>query len=286
MTVPPLLRAAAPVGLALAGVAVTLAVSSRALPERVTMVHLQDGGGTAFAASRDDLLLVGGLVVVLVVLAYLVSAAALAWTPVRHLLVPHPEFWKQTGHRRELRLRLARWLAVGVAVALWSLAALYVLTMLAQGDGPLSAWWIPAALSGVVVLVQLVGLAWVVAAGFRPETARPASSRPAADRAATPGRARADAAGPPARTPATRTPPARTPPARTAPGAAAPRSGTAGAGSARTGTGTGTARSGTARPGAARTGTARPGAADPTDEKKGPPRPYQPRPRQGGGPRG
>jgi hypothetical protein len=240
-------------------------------PERVTVVHLRDGA-TALAASRSDLVLIASSLLVGIVLAWLVTAAALAWTPVRHLLVPHAEHWKSAPRRRELRLRLARWAARGFATAVWFVTTLVVLAVGGQGDGPLAAWWLPLLVSGLYVLMIVGGFAWALGLGF-------AVDGDAAPTAASRSRTAGDADAPVAAarsvaTPArTATPPrAASPapaPARAAPGPRAttpvPPRGTP----------------------ARRPTPGRAGGGDP--EGKGPPRPYQPRPTRptrGGPPRG
>ncbi|WP_209561272.1 hypothetical protein [Frigoribacterium sp. PvP032] len=266
MTVPPLLRAAAPMGLALAAAALVLVTASQLLPDRVTVVHLRDGA-TGLAASRSDLVLIASSLLVGLVLAWLVTAAALAWTPVRHLLVPHAEHWKAQPHRRELRLRLARWAARAFATAVWFVTALVVLAIGGQGDGPLATWWLPLLVSGLYVLTVVGGFAWALGLGF-------AVDGDVAPTAAARSGAAGDAEGPaavarPAVTPARATTPARAgtaTPARAAPG---PRATTPVP-----------SRGAPAR----RPTTSRATGGDP--DGKGPPRPYQPRPNRGGPPRG
>ena len=256
MTVPPLLRAAAPMGLALAAAALVLVTASQLLPERVAVVHLRDGA-TALAASRSDLVLIASSMLVGLVLAWLVTAAAFAWTPARHLLVPHAEHWKAEPRRRELRLLLARWAARAFAAAVWFVTSLVVLAIAGQGGGPLAAWWLPLLVSGLYVLTIMAGFAWALVLGFAvdgdvpdADAAPPAASRPRAATAApsvTPAPARASTAPGPR---ATAPPPPRGAPAR-------------------------------------RPTTRRPAGDDP--DGKGPPRPYQPRPTRptpGGPPRG
>ncbi|WP_423923287.1 hypothetical protein ACPEEZ_04630 [Frigoribacterium sp. 2-23] len=247
MTIRDVVRPAVPMGIGTAAALVTLAVASRVLPGHVVLVHLEETGGSALAASRDDVTLLGLIVVVLLVGGYLVSAAALAWTPARHVLVPHARYWKTPAHRRGMRRRYATYLAVGVGGAQWFVAALFVLGMVSQ-SGALAVWWPPAALSVLFVLAILVGVIWVFTVGFTPpgatesmrsESVRAGSSRAVAPRAgaaqaATPVSTRASSAVRP-------TPVARTPSRTTA--------------------------------------TSKPGA-------KPPARPYQPRPRDGGSPRG
>ena len=269
---PPLLRAAAPMGLALAAAALVLVTALQLLPARVVVVHLRDGA-TGLAASRSDLLLVASSVLVGLVLAYLVTAAALAWTPARHLLVPHPEHWKAPANRPELRLRLARWAARAFAAAVWFVVALVVLALAGQGDGPLAAWWLPLLVSSAYLLVVLGGAAWAFGVGFAVPTAPPRAApvvRP------TPG---AGAASGLAATPARPAPAPRAAPAATAgkpapaPGAArTPRPGSATA-----------PRTPSPAPGR-RPATGRGAGGDP--DGKGPPRPYQPRPTRGGPSRG
>lgn len=262
MTVPPLLRAAAPMGLALAAAALVLVTASQLLPDRVVVVHLRDGA-TGLAASRSDLVLTASSLVVGLVLAWLLTAASLAWTPVRHLLVPHPEHWKAAPHRRELRLRLARWAARALAAAVWFVTALVVLAIAGQGDGPLSAWWLPLLVSGVYLVVVLGGFAWAFGIGFRVD----GSTHPATS-AARPGTAGAAVPRRPAPTPD------RAPAVR--PAAPAPRSGS----SARLGPGAAPEPRGSSLPPGGTPGrrptTRRPAGGDP--DGKGPPRPYQPRP--------
>ena len=259
MTVPPTIRAAAPAGLALAGAGVALLVSWWALPDRVGLVHEPETGAVAFAASRVDLVLVVGLLLVGTLVAYLVCAAFLAWTPARHVLVPHAEHWKAAGRRPEMRRRLAAWLARGFAVAWWSVALELVVTMLAQRGGALATWWLPAAVSGLTVLLLLGGLVVAFTAGFTPD-ARPAAAAAASAPASAPARASAPtrAGGRGSVADAT---PASSRPSRPggAPAAPAPTSRAAGPAST-------TARGAGAAPAA---GVDRPG----------PPRPYQPRPR-------
>jgi hypothetical protein len=272
VTVPPLLRAAAPVGLALAAAALVLVTASQLLPDRVTVVHLRDGA-TALAASRSDLVLIASSLLAGLVLAWLVTAAALAWTPARHLLVPHPEHWKAAPNRRELRLRLARWAARAFATAVWYVTALVLVALAGQGDGPLSAWWLPLLVSGAYVLVVVGGFAWAFGLGFAVDDDAPrAAAAPGASARGSSGERAASAAPQTARA-------AR--PAATTPAVASarpPRPGTV----AGTGTGPRTP-SPRAAPGR-RPATGR-GAGSGPDEK-GPPRPYQPRPTRGGPPRG
>jgi hypothetical protein len=263
------LRPAVPVAVALAGVLVALAVSSRLLPRRVVLVHLSDTGGAAFAASRGDLGLLGLLLVVGIVLVWLVAAFFLAVTPARHLLVPHAAFWKQPAHRPEMRRRYARYLAVATSASLWFVAALFVLAIVSQ-EGPLAVWWLPAVISTAYVLFVLVGLVWVFTAGFTPSssavTAARAPARTSGETDAAPGARVTPGAQV---TPGARsTPGARvTPGARPVPGAA---------------------RSAAAPPVAGTTPRRGPGGSTlPSADgpRQGPPRPYQPRPRSGG-PRG
>ncbi|TWX37231.1 hypothetical protein ES689_11230 [Frigoribacterium sp. ACAM 257] len=270
MTVPPLLRAAVPVGIALAAAALVLVTASQLLPDRVTVVHLREGG-TALAASRSDLVLIASVLLVGLVLAWLLTAAALAWTPVRHLLVPHAEHWKAAPRRRELRLRLARWTARAFAAGVWFVTALVVLAIAGQGDGPLSAWWLPLLVSGLYVLVVLGGFAWAFGVGFRVEatspTAAPAARQVADGTSVSRRPAPAPDGSPAARggAPAPRPAPSTRPGAASAAGprtAAPPASGVPGR----------------------RPATRRPAGGDP--DRTGPPRPYQPRPTRGGPPRG
>jgi len=253
VTVPPTIRAAAPAGLALAVAGVALLVSWRALPDRVALVHEPEAGAVAFAASRVDLVLVVGVLLVGTLVAYLVCAAFLAWTPARHLLVPHAEHWKAPGRRPEMRRRFAVWLARGFAVAWWSVALELVVTMLAQRGGALATWWLPAAVSGLAVLLLLGGLVVAFAAGFTPD-ARPARAPARASAPARPGREEGRASAADATTASSRPP---------GPGGAsgAPAPAPRAAGPAST-----TARGAGAAPAA--------GA-----DRPGPPRPYQPRPR-------
>ena len=259
------LRPAVPVAVALVGVLVTLAVASRVLPGRVVMVHLSETGGSAFAASRSDLVLLGAVLVAGIVVTWLVSALFLAVTPVRHVLVPHAAFWKQPTNRAEMRRRYARYLAVATSASLWFVAALFVVATVSQ-SGPLTVWWLPAAVSAAFVLFVLGGLVWVFTAGFTPippgVAARAAASDPEARVASRPStpvvetlRSGPSAARPPR---ASARPPSETPRIGTAPPAASPRPGRA--------------------PG-------RPATPTGDGPRKGPPRPYQPRPRSGG-PRG
>ena len=273
MTVPPLLRAAAPMGIALAAAALVLVTASQLLPDRVAVVHLRDGA-TGLAASRSDLVLIASSVLVGLVLAWLLTAAALAWTPARHLLVPHAEHWKAQPHRRELRLRLARWAARAFAAAVWFVTALVVLAIAGQSGGPLSAWWLPLVVSGLYVLVVLGGFAWAFGLGFRPdESAGP--TVPARSGAA------ASAASP---TPARRPEPAARPAVPAArPGAAAGLDSVTGLAAAPRATRPPPPSTVPGR----RPTTRRPAGGDP--DGKGPPRPYQPRPTRptrGGPPRG
>ncbi|MBD8610662.1 hypothetical protein IFT77_09205 [Frigoribacterium sp. CFBP 13729] len=277
MTVPPLLRTAAPMGLALAAAALVLVTAMQLLPERVAVVHLRDGA-TGLAASRSDLVLIASSLLVGLVLAWLVTAAALAWTPARHLLVPHAAHWKAAPRRRELRLRLARWAARAFAAAVWFVTALVVLAIAGQGGGPLSAWWLPLVVSGLYVLVVLGGFAWAFGLGFRPDE----SAGPTASAAAARSGAAASAASP---TPA----PARRADPASRPAAPADRPGArAGLGSV---AGPAAAPRATRPPPSTVPGrrptTGRPAGGEP--DGKGPPRPYQPRPTRptrGGPPRG
>jgi len=282
MTVPPLLRAAAPMGLALAAAALVLVTASQLLPERVAVVHLRDGA-TGLAASRSDLVLIASSLLVGLVLAWLVTAVALAWTPARHLLVPHAAHWKAASRRRELRLRLARWAARAFAAAVWFVTALVVLAIGGQSGGPMSAWWLPLVVSGLYVVVVLGGFAWAFGLGFRPDES--AGSRAPAP-AAAPARsgAAASSSSSPKPAPARRADPASRP---TAP---ADRPGArAGLGSA-TGPAAAPRATRSPPPGTVpgrRPTTGRPAVGEPDD--KGPPRPYQPRPTRptrGGPPRG
>jgi hypothetical protein len=265
MTVPPLLRAAAPMGLALAAAALVLVTASQLLPARVAVVHLRDGS-TGLAVSRSDLVLIASSLLVGLVLAWLVTAAALAWTPARHLLVPNAEHWKAAGNRRELRLRLARWAARAFATAVWFVTALVVLAVAGQGGGALSAWWLPLLVSGLYVLVVLGGFAWALGVGFRVDGPAPASAAPSAASTSRPAPAAATSNTASVR-PAPAAPARASAPARVAPG---PRTGTPPP------RGTSGRRPAAGRPG-----------SDP--DGKGPPRPYQPRPNRptpGGPPRG
>ena len=279
MTVPPTLRAAAPTGIALVAAVLAVGASWRLLPRRVVLVHEPSDGTAAFAASRVDLLLLVAVLLVGLVVAYAICAAVLAWTPARHLLLPHAEHWTRRENQPEMRVRSARFLSLGFAVALWSVVAQLVLTLLAQSDGPLAAWWLPVAVSGVAVLVLLGGLVWVVVSGFSPT----APSLRARFTATPPGGGvgRADArvarAASSSRRPAGASPVAttgaRTPAPR--PGGAAPSAGARVP--ARPSRGTADGR--VPRPGAA------PGASAGGDgPRTGPPRPYQPRPRRPQGP--
>ena len=280
MTVPPLLRAAAPMGLALVAAALVLVTASQLLPERVAVVHLRDGA-TGLAASRSDLVLIASSLLVGLVLAWLVTAAALAWTPARHLLVPYAAHWKMAPRRRELRLRLARWAARAFAAAVWFVTALVVLAIAGQSGGPLSAWWLPLVASGLYVLVVLGGFAWAFGLGFRPD----GSAGPTASAATAPARSGAAAsASSSTAAPALRADPASRP---TAPAdRPGPRSGLGSA------TGPAVAPRATRPPPPStvpgrRPTTGRPAGGEP--DGKGPPRPYQPRPTRptrGGPPRG
>lgn len=188
---------------------VALLVARFALPGRVVLVHLADTGGSALAASRSDLLLVAGLVVAGLAVAWLVAAVLVLLTPARHLLVPHAEHWKAPGRRPVLRARLLHHVSLGVAVTWWSLALQLVAAVVAQRGGPLSAWWIPAALSAVTVLVLVGGGLFLLLTAWTPG-ARSRVDPVAAQEARRP---RAPAAGADDRVP----PPART---RTAPAVA------------------------------------------------------------------
>jgi hypothetical protein len=263
-------------GLALAAAALVLVTASQLLPARVAVVHLRDGS-TGLAASRSDLVLIASSLLVGLVLAWLVTAAALAWTPARHLLVPNAEHWKAAGNRRELRLRLARWAARAFATAVWFVTALVVLAVAGQGGGALSAWWLPLLVSGLYVLVVLGGFAWALGVGFRVDGATSQAASAVRQTAA------AEASPRPTRTP---TPaPGAGPAVRPAPSAARPGP------AARTGSGAAAgpraavpSSGGTA---GRRPTTRRPAGGDP--DGKGPPRPYQPRPNRptpGGPPRG
>lgn len=174
----------------LLAVLVALLVARAALPRRVVLVQLADSGGSALAASRSDLLLVAGLVVVGLAIAWLVASVAVLLTPARHLLVPHAEHWKAPSRRPVLRARLLRHVSLGVAVVWWSLALQLVATVLAQRGGPLAAWWIPAAISTVTVLVLVVGGLVLLLTAWSP-TARsatdPAAGSTSAARAASGG---------------------------------------------------------------------------------------------------
>jgi len=262
VTVPPTIRAAAPAGLALAVAGVALLVSWSALPDRVALVHEPETGAVAFAASRVDLVLVVGVLLVGTLVAYLVCAAFLAWTPARHLLVPHAEHWKAPGRRPELRRRLAVWLARGFAVAWWSVAVELVVTMLAQRGGALATWWLPAAVSGLTVLLLLGGLVVAFTVGFAPD-ARPAPVRPGRE-------ARAAAA----------LPAGAAGPGRQAGRGSAADSTTASPRSSRPGDAPGTRAAQPRAGGPASSAPPRPGAAPAAGaDRPGPPRPYQPRPR-------
>lgn len=280
MTVPPLLRAAAPMGLALAAAVLVLVTASQLLPDRVAVVHLRDGA-TGLAASRSDLVLIASSVLVGLVLAWLLTAAALAWTPARHLLVPHAAHWKAAPRRRELRLRLARWAARAFAAAVWFVSALVVLAIAGQSGGPLSAWWLPLVVSGLYVLVVLGGFAWALGLGFRPDE----SAAPTPSAATVPARSGAAASAS-----ASTAAPALRADRASRPTAPADRPGAkAGLGSA---TGPAVAPRATRPPPPStvpgrRPTTGRPGGGEP--DGKGPPRPYQPRPTRptrGGPPRG
>ena len=259
------LRPAVPVAVALVGVLVTLAVASRVLPGRVVMVHLSETGGSAFAASRDDLVLLGAVLVVGIVVTWSVSSLFLAVTPARHVLVPRAAFWKNPANRAEMRRRYQRYLAVATSASLWFVAALFVLALVSQG-GPLAAWWLPAAVSAAFVLFVLGGLIWVFTVGFTPTPAGVAVRTAASDRearvASSPSSTRVALPKPDASA-------ARPPKVSQRPTEATPRSGTA-------------PPAPSPRPG--RT-SGRPETAPADGPRKGPPRPYQPRPRSGG-PRG
>ena len=279
MTVPTLLRAAAPMGLALAAAALVLVTASQLLPDRVAVVHLRDGA-TGLAASRSDLVLIASSVVVGLVLAWLLTAGALAWTPARHLLVPHAAHWKAAPRRRELRLRLARWAARAFAAAVWFVSALVVLAIAGQSGGPLSAWWLPLVVSGLYVLVVLGGFAWAFGLGFRPDE----SVAPTPSAATVSARSGAAASASPRPAPARRADPAASSTASVdRPGARA------GLGSA-TGPVVAPRATRPAPPSTVpgrRPTTGRPAGGEP--DGKGPPRPYQPRPTRptrGGPPRG
>ena len=272
MTVPPLLRAAAPMGIALAAAALVLVTASQLLPDRVTVVHLRDGA-TGLAASRSDLVLIASSLLVGLVLAWLLTAALLAWTPARHLLVPHAQHWKTLPRRRELRLRLARWAARAFAAATWFVTVLVVLAIAGQDGGPLAAWWLPLLVSGLYVLVVLGGFAWTLALGFRPDTAaEPAASSSRRGGAGAPTTPRPSPAPAPDRALASRS---VVPAGRPEP---APRPGQGPVGGPRT-----TAPSPSGATGR-RPSTRRPAGGDP--DGKGPPRPNQPRPTRGGPHRG
>ena len=244
MSAPRWIRPAAPVGVAVAGLVVVIVAASSLLPERVTIIRSPGGGGAAFA-SRDDLLLVTAATVLALVVVYLLSAAALAWTPVRHLLVPRGTHWKHASRRRELRRRLAVYLARSTAAALWFVAALVVVALLGQDGGIAGSWWIPLALSIVYVVGMLVWFTWVLTAGFTPP--RSTERRVPTERSSS----RDEPRGP------------RGVVATSAPGAGS-REVAGGAG-----------RTPAPRP------APRPGEAS-SPPTKGPPRPYQPRPQQRG----
>jgi hypothetical protein len=199
VSVPRWIRPAAPVGAAVAGLAATAVIASWWLPARVTIVRSPDGGGAAFA-SRDDLLLVSTAVAVVLVVAYLVSAAALAWTPARHLLVPRAAYWKHPTRRRELRRRLAVHLARGTAAALWFVAALILVALVGQRGGPVGSWWIPLGVSIIYVVGMLVWLTWVLTAGFAPLPGS-ADGRSSTEGSVASGEARAARATAPGSTP-------------------------------------------------------------------------------------
>ncbi|GAB2968036.1 hypothetical protein [Frigoribacterium salinisoli] len=136
---------------------VALLAARSTLPRRVVLVQLAESGGSGLAASRSDLLLVAGLVVVGLAIAWVVAAAAVLLTPARHVWVPHAAHWKVPSRRPVLRARLLHHVSLGVAVVWWSLALQLVATVLAQRGGPLAAWWVPAAISAVTVLVLVGG---------------------------------------------------------------------------------------------------------------------------------
>jgi len=219
------LRPARPAGAGLLVVLVALLLARATLPDRVVLVHLADTGGPALAASRADLLLLAGGLVVGLVVTWLVAAAAVLVVPVRHVPVPHGEHWKAPAHRRELRDRLLHHVSLGVGVVWWSLALQLVAAVLGQGDGPLAAWWIPAAISLATVLVLVVGGLVLLLTAWRPgASARPA--RASSPRAVVTLGSAASSAGAPAKgAPASGTSPGRptrAPAATRAPGAARP----------------------------------------------------------------
>jgi len=277
MSVPRWIRPAAPVGVAVMGLAVVVAVAATWLPLRVVVIRTTDGAGAAFA-SRSDLLLVAVAVAVVILIAYLVSAAALAWTPARHLLVPRASYWKHETRRRELRRRLASHLARGTAAGLWFVAALIVVAFVGQFGGAVATWWIPLAVSVVYVVGMLVWLTWVLTGGFAPPR-RSAQTGTAAARS-TPARASGGAAqGAPRRSPPrdgpTRDAPTRDAPARAAqprpahPRAAQPRPAQPRAVGGKTASPVGRT--------SPRAGERR--GPDEAGASKSPPRPYQPSPR-------
>ena len=184
MTIRTALRPAVPMAIGTAAALVALAVASRALPGHVVMIHLQETGGSAFAASRDDITLLGLVVVVLLVGGYLVAATVLGLTPARHVLVPHADYWKTPSRRRAMRRRFQTYLAVGVGATQWFVAALVVLAMVSQ-SGPLTLWWIPAAVSVVFVLAMLIGLIWVFTSGFTPPTSATRAAKASASVSST-----------------------------------------------------------------------------------------------------
>lgn len=257
------LRPAAPMGAAVVVLAGVLGAGGLLLPSRVTLVHTVDGAGAVFA-SRSDLLLVTTVLALVIVVAYLVSAAALAWTPVRHLWVPRPAYWKTPARRRELRRRLAAYLARGTAAGLLLLAALVVVALIAQDGGPGALWWIPLAVSLVYVVAMIVWLVWVVTAGFAPDRTAEAASSTSAAR----GGARTGAS-----------------PGRPAPDLPTPRGGDTWPASDAAARAAARPRTGATAPAPP---SARPTAAKPVGTgdgaSKGPPRPYQPRPPHRGGP--
>ena len=258
------LRPAAPMGVAVVVLAGVLGAGGLLLPSRVTLVHTTDGAGAVFA-SRSDLLLVTTVLALVIVVAYLVSAAALAWTPVRHLWVPRPAYWKTPARRRELRRRLATYLARGTAAGLLLLAALVVVALIAQDGGPGALWWIPLAVSLGYVVAMIVWLVWVVTAGFAPDRAVEAASPISAARDG-------------ARTGAM--------PGRPAPDRSSPRGGDTWTAGDDAGRAAATPRTGAATapaPPSARPTAAKPGGSG-DRASTSPPRPYQPRPPHRGGP--
>ena len=272
MSVPRWIRPAAPVGVAVMGLAVVVAVAATWLPLRVVVIRTTDGAGAAFA-SRSDLLLVAVAVAVVILIAYLVSAAALAWTPARHLLVPRASYWKHETRRRELRRRLASYLARGTAAGLWFVAALIVVALVGQSGGPGATWWIPLAVSLVYVVGMLVWLSWVLTGGFAPP--RRSAQTGTAAAGSTTARAPGGAVQGASRRSPPRDGPPRDAPARAAQARAAqPRPAQPGPDQPRAVGGRAASPVGrtSPQPGEHR----RPGEAGPS---KSPPRPYQPSPR-------